>query len=151
VRALAVAVALLGASAHAQATGWRFGPSASLLELRPGLSAPVALAPGVGVEASYQWTKWSAGMVVYGNALQLLGGTGASQTEASLAPIVCVAGPGVCAGPLVVLGGPNGGLLRDFTWKRSIGAVFGISGDLLTWLTALGAASPTADVTKFGP
>ena len=124
----------------AQAYELKFGPSASLMEFRPGLPNPFALSPGVGVQGGFDFKLWSLEAAFFGNALALLG-HGPSGAEASIAVFGCYRAIGICAGPLVVLGGPSGGLFGGFTWKKSVGIVFSLSGDALSFLN-FGTTTP---------
>jgi hypothetical protein len=146
--ALLVAVVALG-STNARADGClgvpalHCGPSASLLEVRPGLPGPISLAPGIGPEADYHFKRWSLGGALFGNGLVQLVRGQQPATELSAAVFGCAMGltgvlaplNGSCAGPLVVVAGPNGGLAKGFTWKGSTGVVVNLAPDLLNFLS----------------
>jgi len=141
--AFLVGTALLLAPASARADGWKHSPVGNFFLVTPGQPKPAALAPGLGYGYGYDWMKWSLEGALMGTAKIPIGTLpGYPASDNLLATIyACWKGPGVCGGPALILlstVGPD--LLHNFTLKDCLGIAFSLSGELLAWLTAFGAA-----------
>ena len=114
------------------------GPSTSLFEVRPGLSAPAELAPGLGPEFDYHFEKWTVGGALFLNGLLPLGSSPTTPpAEIGVAAFACL-GPGfgalngICAGPLLAFQPSN---FSNFKWKNNLGVVFNLAPDMLSTLS----------------
>lgn len=119
-------VSLIVATPKANAQVITTGPSASLLELRPGLANPVEIAPGVGYQLNVAFAPEiiagqtayliQASVVALGTALSIPNaGTSGALSAGLLACTLNIA----CLGGGVNLAGTNGGVLSGFTWKNN--------------------------------
>lgn len=135
---------LLLVAAPAFALDFKIGPSLPLVEVRPGVSHPVLLAPGAGIQGGLDLGKLNVDLAVFGSLLNL-GNTTAGAASSAL--FACYAPVGACAGVGVDLAAPTGGLITGgWSAKNGLFLVFAINYDALSGLhfqTAPVPAQPT--------